>query len=224
MTSVASDSRDWHAWHEPYDVDGSPLRIRLGIVQRRIRDALDAAPAGSIPVVSACAGQGRDVLPVLTDHHRASDVRARLVELDPRNANVASRYAAERGLTGVEIVTGDASQTNAYLGAVPAQLVLFCGVWGNVSDADVERSARALPMLCAPGATVIWTRHRKSPDLTVSIRGWLGEVGFEEVRFDAPADLWVSVGTHRYVGPAVALVPDQTLFTFLAEDTYTTGR
>lgn len=200
-------SRGWHAWHEPYDLDGSPLQVRLGIVQQRIGETLNAAPPGPIQVVSAYAGQGRDLLPILVDHPRGSDVRARLVELDPRNAEVAAAYVAAHDLTGVEVINGDASQTNVYLDAVPADLVLFCGIWGNVTDADVERSARALPGFCAPGATVIWTRHRKAPDLTGAIRGWLAEAGFTEVAFDAPEDLWISVGTHRYAVEALSCAP-----------------
>src|SRR5437868_4736112 len=32
--------RDWHAWHEPYDRQGSSLARRLEIVQRRLVDAI----------------------------------------------------------------------------------------------------------------------------------------------------------------------------------------
>ncbi len=214
------DARDWHAWHEPYDVEGSPLHVRLGLVQRRIRDALSTAPDGPVRIVSSCAGQGRDLLPVLLDHPRRGDVMARLVELDSRNAELASAFVAENGITGVEVSNNDASQTAAYAGAVPANLVLFCGIWGNVTDTDVEVSARALPMFCAPDATVIWTRHRKAPDLTIEIRRWLAESGFAELGFDAPDDLWVSVGAHRYLGSPVPLARGRTLFTFLPDDTF----
>ena len=37
---------------------------------------------------------------------------------------------------------GDASTTSAYRGAVPADLVLACGIFGNVSDEDIQRAAR----------------------------------------------------------------------------------
>jgi hypothetical protein len=39
-----------------------------------------------------------------------------------------------------------------------------------VSDGDIRRCVGLLPMLCAEGATVVWTRHRRSPDLTPQIR------------------------------------------------------
>jgi hypothetical protein len=67
----------------------------------------------------------------------------------------------------------------------PADLLLLCGIFGSVSDADIERTAAAAPALCAPGATVIWTRHRRPPDLTPRIRGWFTDAAFDEVAFEA---------------------------------------
>jgi hypothetical protein len=63
---------------------------------------------------------------------------------------------------------GDAALTDAYEGAVVADLLLLCGVFGNVTDEDVETTASNASRLCAPGAVVIWTRHRRPPDLSAS--------------------------------------------------------
>src|SRR5438876_8951758 len=97
--------RDWAAWHAPYDEPGSPLHRRLGIVQARIRAAIDDAPPGPITAISLCAGQGRDILPVLAAHRRGHDVRARLVERDERIVDVARASVAELGLEHVDVVT-----------------------------------------------------------------------------------------------------------------------
>lgn len=202
--------KDWHGWHEAYDDPASSLARRLAIVQAAIRLALDRCPPGPVRAVSVCAGQGRDMIGALADHPRGPDVRARLVEVDPRNV-AAARAAAPQG---VVVVEGDASVSDAYLGAIPAELVLLCGVFGNVSDGDVERTVRFAPQLCAPGATVIWTRHRRAPDLTPSVRRWFGEAGFQEVSFEAPPESAAAVGAARYVGPHVALRPGERLFTF----------
>jgi hypothetical protein len=212
--------RDWHDWHREYDEPGSPLTIRLALVQRRIRDALDAAPPGPIQVVSACAGQGRDLLGVLVDHPRRDDVRARLVELDPDLADTARDVARDLAFRCVDVATGDASTTSAYEGAVPAQLVLFCGVFGNVSNDDIRHTISRLSMLCAPGATVIWTRHRREPDLTPTVREWFAERGFDEVAFDAPEEVYVGVGTHRLAAPPNPFEPGVQLFSFLPHDTF----
>jgi len=209
---------DWTEWHRPYDDPASYLARRLAIVQAEIREALDAAPDGPVPVVSLCAGQGRDLLGVLADHPRRFDVRARLVELDPRNAEVARHRVAELGLgAGIEVALSDAGNTRACVGAVPARLVLVCGVFGNIGDSDIEHTVRALPSLCQPGASVVWTRHRLEPDLTPTIRRWFADAGFVEKSFHAPSDALFGVGTHRLPDSASPppLDPDAFLFTFV---------
>jgi hypothetical protein len=84
---------DWRAWHRQYDDPDSELSRRLEAVQAQIRAAIDRAPAGPVPVIKLCAGQGRDLLGVLADHPRSADVRARLVELDPELAAWARERA-----------------------------------------------------------------------------------------------------------------------------------
>jgi hypothetical protein len=205
-------SRDWVAWHSAYD-DDTPLHHRLLAVQKRIRDALDGRPSRPIRVVSMCAGEGRDLLEVLADQHRAPDVRGRLVELDPE---LAARAAAQAP-AGIEVACADAGLTDAYVGAVPADLVLVCGVFGNISDGDIEGTVRTLPAFCATGATVIWTRHRRPPDLTVQIRRWFAEANFEPVAFDTPSEYEWSVGVHRFVADPMPLVGGRRLFSFLSE-------
>jgi len=207
--------RDWAEWHLDYDDPGSFLSRRLGIVQGHLRDELDRAPAGDIRLISLCAGQGRDVIGVLAGHPRRDDVRARLVELDERNAAFARQSAQAAGLDGVEVVQADAGTTDVCAGAVPARIVVACGIFGNISDGDIQATVAALPSLCAPGALVLWTRHRKPPDLTPAIRSWFGAAGFREEGFDISQDGFMSVGAHRLTGEPTALVPGQRLFTFL---------
>lgn len=207
--------QDWVEWHSPYDEPGSHLHQRLQIVQRRLREAIDRLPAGDIRLVSMCAGQCRDVVGVFTDHPRRSDVTARLVELDEDNVAFARESLAAAGLDRVTVVAGDAGELDAYAGAVPAELVLVCGVFGNITDDDIANTVRLLPQLCAPGATVLWTRHRLEPDLTPTIRGWFGEAGFEELAFDAPDDFFFGVGAQRFQGTPLPLDAGGRLFTFV---------
>jgi hypothetical protein len=211
-------TRDWQAWHAPYDDAGSPLARRLAIVQRRIREAVDAAPAGPLRAISICAGQGRDLIGALRDHPRRHDVDARLVELDDGNAETARAAAREAGLARVQVVAGDAGISDAWAGAVPAGLVLVCGVFGNVADADVAHLIQRLPELCAPGATAIWTRHRLPPDLTPAIRGWFARAGFDEIGFDAPEGTILSVGANRLRGAPRPLERGVRLFHFVGFD------
>ncbi len=175
-------------WHRNYETPGTPLQIRTEVVHRRVREFLDSRGPGLVRILSPCAGQGRELLPVIAGHPRRSDVRARLVELDPRN--VAGACDAVSGLRldwNVEIVCSDSSVTDAYVGAVPADLVVLCGVFGWIDDTDVQNTVEVLPELCAAGATVVWTLQPAQLDRTAPIRGWFEESGFREQSFESPA-------------------------------------
>ncbi len=174
------------AWHELYDDPSSVLSARLRLVQAQLSDALDHSPAGPVRLLSLCAGQGRDVMGVLPAHSRRDDASAVLIEADPENAETARREAAAAGLPRVEVRQADASRPSDYADALPADALLLCGIFGNVSDADIQRTIVAAPALTAPGGTVVWTRHRRPPDLTPQVRAWFREAGFAEVSFSSP--------------------------------------
>jgi hypothetical protein len=209
---------DWVDWHADYDVPGSKLAHRLRIVQAQIRAALDAMPAGPPTAVSICAGQGRDLIDVLADHPRGADVRARLVELDPRNVAAARDAARAAGLDGVEVVEGDAGLTDHYAGAAPADLVVACGVFGNLRDADVMATVDACGSLCARGGTVVWTQHRGEPDRVPDTCDRFAEQGFERL-FLTPPELGFSVGAHRSTRDPRPLRPGARMFTFVGAAT-----
>ena len=217
VTVQGVSDRHWVDWHQLYDVPGSMLARRLAAVQDRISDALDAAPPGPLRAISMCAGQGRDLLTVLGRHRRGRDVTARLVELDPGNVAVAWQRAAEAGLTKVEAVAGDAGRIDAYDGMVPADLVLVCGVFGNITDADVARTISYLPALCTPGATVVWTRHRRPPDLVPFVCDSFTEHQFELVWLSDPAEPF-GAGVHRFAGRPRPVPRGERLFTFVGRE------
>jgi Putative methyltransferase len=205
--------RDWYAWHRDYDDPESALARRLAAVQQQIRAALDSAPPGPLPVVSLCAGQGRDLIDVLAGHPRRGDVAARLVELDPRNAEVARQAARAAGLSQVEAVTGDAALTDHYAGMTPAYLVLACGVFGNMTGEDIERTVGYCTQLCAHGGTVVWTRGRWEPDLLPQICDWFADRGFEQLWVSDPAEGW-GAAAHRFTGTPSPLERGVRMFTF----------
>lgn len=208
--------KDRLAWHAAYDDPSSALSARLRCVRSHLSDAVDRAPAGRVMLVSLCAGQGHDVIGVLPDHPRRGDVRAVLVESDARNVVLARRAAAGQGLPGVEVRQADAGLVAGFADVLPAD-VLLCGIFGNVSDHDIRRTVQTAPALCRAGARVIWTRHRRPPDLTPQIRAWFASAGFGEIAFDAlKTSALTSVGVHR-LGRSPAAGPlDGRLFTFLA--------
>jgi hypothetical protein len=206
---------DWVEWHDSYDDPDSNLSRRLRVVQGQISDWLDRTSPRDVRVVSACAGDGRDLIDVLAARGDSPRVVAALLESDDRNADRADASIARAGLGGITVRRCDAGRMESYAGAVPADLVLLCGVFGNISDGDIRRTVEAVPQLCAPGGTVVWTRHRRSPDLTPDIRRWFQEAGLEEVSFVGPDDASFSVGVNRLTAPPQPLDPDGRLFTFM---------
>jgi putative methyltransferase len=204
---------DWVRWHEDYGDPASALSRRLRIVQGHIGDWLEDREDAALTVVSACAGQGRDVIEVLGRRADAGRVHATLLEADPRN--VAAARAAAAGLSTVDVRRADAGDLASYRGATPADLVLMAGVFGNIGDDDVRRTVAALPHLCRPAATVIWTRSRRDPDLTGPIRSWFADAGFAEHAFDAPEGTLFSVGVHRLTRTPSTPPPTGRLFSFL---------
>jgi hypothetical protein len=207
--------RDYDEWHAEYDDPDSDLSWRLRRVQAHLGLALDRHQ-GQCRIVSACSGDGRDVTQVLAGRHDADRVRAVLLELHPGIADRARAAAAAAGLAGVEVQTVDAGTTDAYTGAVPADIVLLVGIFGNISDDDLWRTIAAAPQLCAPGATLLWSRGRDEGDLNAEVRARFTAAGFAELAYEPlDRDGRPALGVVRYDGPPVDLVPGQSLFTFI---------
>lgn len=188
---------DWQKWHEGYDDPESALSHRLRAVQDQIRTWLDGVRPGPLHVTSACSGLGLDLLGALEGHPRRGDVHAVLVELDEELVARSQALFREAGLTQVEVRCADAGRAAAYAAAPPADLLVLCGIFGNTSDDDVRRTVEAASALCAPGATAIWTRHRREPDLTPAIRQWWEGAGWDEVAFVSVGPDTPSVGVAR---------------------------
>ena len=210
----------WVGWHDRYDRQGGVMGQRLALVQAQIRCFLGERRDEELRAISICAGDGRDLLGVLASQPE-SKVHARLLELDERNVASARRRATDAGRRDVEVVCADASNTDAYVGAAPADLVLVCGVFGNVTADDIRRTIGTLPQLCAPNAWVVWTRHRGNPDLTPSIRSWFADEGFVERSFEvtgsesgAGAYPVQAVGVHVWPHDSHPLRRRQRMFTF----------
>ena len=209
--------RDYLAWHDAYDDPRSSLPKRLRRVRAEIARFLDETAPRPVRMLSLCAGDGRDILGVLADRPDRARVTGTLVEILPALVARARARVAELGLDGaVEVRQADAGHTDAYLGAVPADLVVVSGVMGNISADDIHRLVRATREMAAPGATVLWTRGRMEPDLGPQIRAWFDEAGFASVRLhDDIEGTPMRLGVERLVADPEPLRPGRQLFTFL---------
>jgi hypothetical protein len=207
--------RDYAAWHDDYDMPGSALHLRLLVVQDLIASALDELPPGPVRVISMCAGQGRDLITVAKRHRRGGDLAGVLVEADPRNVAVARKGIEQAGLGGLTVIEGDAGHSGIYAGAVPAALVLACGIFGNVSDEDIRRTIGFLPALSAPGAWMIWTRAPRDDGILNIIQDWSAGAGFRPHALVTGAGNLFGVGAAVLTGPPLPYRADAPLFTFV---------
>ena len=170
--------------------------------------------AAEVRVLSLCAGDAGD----LADGVRTSGARGRVtgaaVELDAALAARAGENLQAAGCR-VDVVAADAGLVEHFVDRLPVDLLLLIGVLGNVSDADVARTIRAIPAICSPGAAIIWTRHRRHPDLTPWIRQRLDEAGCEAVAFVSPGEGQFAIGLERLARPPQGVELPERLFRFV---------
>ena len=202
----------WYQWHAQYDDLHSPDTDRLEVVQELIIAAIDRAPAGPLTAVSACAGQARDLLPVLIHHPRGRDVGARMIELDPLNASFLTAALGSTDLVDVEVVIADAGTIDSYIGSVPADLVLLCGVFSNIDLDDAQRTVDAATALCRPGGIVVWSSYGAQLAHADEVVALFEDRAFERMALRRSAEFVVA--SHRYVGPQRSLPAHARFFGF----------
>lgn len=209
-----SDLIDWNDWHSKYGKDTHLIK-RLEIVQDCIRKCLPQNPGQPYKIIDIGAGDGRDILEVLEDYPNKSSIQGLLVEIDNTLATKAQDKLMDLNLSGVTVINGDASKLSAYSDFSLADLVLLCGIFGNISDEDVEKTISALPMILKPNGKVIWTRNRREPDKTPWIREQFTRNSYIEEEYIVSDESIYAVGVNRYAGEAKSLNADLKLFTFI---------
>jgi len=153
---------------------------------------------------------------VLASHRRRDEVTATLVEIDPHNVEQARRSVTHANLRHVEVRQADAGYVASFADVLPAHVLLLCGIFGNISDLDIDRTIEATSMLCSAGGTVIWTRHRQAPDHTDHIRQVFQTNGFDEVAFESPDTAGLTgVGVNRLREPQPSQPSTAPLFVFI---------
>ena len=184
-------------WHEQYEIPDSDLSRRLQVVVERLSEALDSLRAESPKLLSLCAGEGRDVISVLRADP-GSRVSAVLVESNPVLAERARDAASSSGISGLEVRCADAGDPGSFRDVVPVDVLLLCGIFGNVEPASVRHIVDVVPSMVNQGGYVIWTRGGSEPDWRPVIREWFESAGIEELAFEgAPATY--GVGLNRVI-------------------------
>jgi hypothetical protein len=86
------------------------------------------------------------------------------------NVRVARARIAAAGIPDVDVRQADEGNTGTYRDAIPADVLMFCGIFGNVSDEDVRRTVNNASRLCT---------HLKRR----SCGPVIGEIPIEPIRF-----------------------------------------
>ena len=186
---------DWHVWHQEYADPTSSLSRRLEVV-RHLLGPVIAELGSDRRVLSLCAGDGRDVISVMAARPRERRPQLVLVELDSGLAAKARDGAAAAGVEAT-VVVGDAGRSATWQDHLPADLLMLCGIFGNVSDADIRRTIDAARSMLARDGTVIWTRGAfRDRDLRPQVRRWFLEAGFAEIAYESEPQGY-GVGVNR---------------------------
>lgn len=196
----------WVRWHEGYDDPTGMNARRLEAVVGLLVDIVAAAPPGPVRILSLCSGDGRDLERALAGHPRAGDVDGMLVEADP---TLAARATANLAAVapGLSVRCADAGDLASFAGLPPVDVLLLCGIFGNVAPADIGTTIAAVPALARPGAAVLWTRHRRPPDVTPWIRQRFHDAGCPAVGFVSPGPGGFALGLQRVDPEAAAPTP-----------------
>jgi hypothetical protein len=207
---------DWVKWHQLYETEPSRL-VRLKLVQQHLSDCMHYVSAGAFKVVSICAGDGRDIIGALSGHKRRNEARVRLVEINPGLVETGRKAAESAGLAEqIEFSSGDATMSSAYSGIAPADLVIACGVFGNVREQHLSQLVSCLPQLCQTRGYIVWTHFLSRSGLKriELIRGLLQTAGFVDKHLDFSDQAGLLVATQFYAGKNMPLPDHSRLFEF----------
>lgn len=207
--------RDWLRWYGDYDDPTSSLARRLEGVKRRLTEALDGAASTVPTILSLCAGDGRDVIPVIAARPTTSPVTAILVENNHTLANRARGASAAVGCSQVQVRCRDAGDPASFADVLPVDVLMLCGIFGNIEHRTVKDIIDLIPRLVVLGGYVIWTRGGSEPDRRPEVRHWFRAAGLDEVAFDGAPERY-GVGLNQLCltsAPANWALPDH-IFTF----------
>jgi hypothetical protein len=131
---------------------------------------------------------------------------------------VAEKTISAAGLSGVEVVTGDAALVDNYQDFAPADLLMICGLFVHITRDDAKNLIEASTSLVKQGGTVIWTQGRLDPDPVPLLEGWFLESGFERIWLSDASAGMATVGVHRNCRVPAPLVSGTSLFTFVGKN------
>lgn len=189
------------------------------MIRSQIAEALQECPEGPLKVISLCSGDGRDLLDVLPGHPRRADASCFLIDRNPEAIADAKETVRTCGLENqVTCFCGDAALLEHCADFVPADLIIVSGVFAHLTLLDAGKLIAALPMLCRPGAFVLWNRRelrgRFNPE-SLELHEYFRRHGFVTVDQVSSGEEGFLLIRERYNGEPKPWAPGPSLFTFI---------
>jgi hypothetical protein len=127
---------------------------------------------------------------------------------------VRSRRRCAPRLTAVHVRCQDAGTVDSFADLLPVDVLMLCGIFGNVEHAQVKAIIDVVPRLVTRGGFVIWTRGCSEPDHRAEVRHWFELAGLEEIAFaGAPEPYGIGLNRSTLASPPTGAIPDR-LFMF----------
>ncbi|MFD9909023.1 class I SAM-dependent methyltransferase family protein [Streptomyces sp. NPDC059063] len=140
------------------------IRARRALLQRVLREQVDARPGRAVRVLDVAAGPGR-YLQDLAAAYGPGRVRVVCRDLAEAGLRQGERLARARGLSHVSYETGDALDPAPPEGGAP-DVVVVSGLYELLlDDAVIQASLARLRGLLAPGGVLVFTTQTRHPQL-----------------------------------------------------------
>ncbi|MNR04651.1 hypothetical protein D3C85_1206300 [compost metagenome] len=152
---------------------------------------------------------------MLAHYPNSDNIHSYLVEIDERLVQECKHTVSDRGLQNVTVVKGDASLLRTYRDVIPADLILLCGIFGNIANEDILNTIESLAQLSKQGTRVVWTRNLRDPKVVPMIRHSFTANDFKEVDYRTTSDDSYAIGIYEFYGLSQRLKDDIQLFTFI---------
>jgi 2-polyprenyl-3-methyl-5-hydroxy-6-metoxy-1,4-benzoquinol methylase len=200
----------WYDWHiEKHSDPNSYTSQRMTdiglVIEEYLKDTVHRSN-----IVSVCAGQGLDLIPILRQYPNSAD--AYLIDIEQQNIDHINKIST--GLEGIHTYAADATVSNTYINnKIPrANLLLVCGVFAHLTSEDQSIFIQNMRSLLKPGGYVIWTRI---DEYLNDIHEKFENNGYKKIDLSHINLSTGSVGMSRLKESIKTLHPDKQIFNFL---------
>lgn len=207
------DKIDWSKWNLFYEDKITTQYHRLIAIKQYIKNILLSEENNT--VLNICSGESRDILQTLVELEML-DVPVYSIDTHTNSINNSMLYANEHNLLNYNAICEDASLSDTYIEYnVPrSKLIILSGVFGMLSDIEINRLLKSLPMFIKNDGYVVWTVTYARLD---SIKEIMKENNFLISDITITSDNKSAIGVSIFIGDESELLQNQVIFKIRAK-------